>query len=295
MKANEFTFGEFVWWIGVVEDAKGDPEELGRVRVRIFGYHNDDKTALPTDSLMWATVMSPTTSASVSGLGTTPSGLKNGSHVVGFFMDGDNAQVPCVMGTIMGISQKSNPSKGFNDPDGENPKHPGEPDVNRLGRGNILDTIIAKQNSELEIEPPSPYNAKYPYNEVRETEGGIVEEFDSTPGNERYHLYHPSGTHVEIHPDGTVVSRNNNNHYHVVIKDEKVKIKGNLTVDVGGDAIINCGNSSFGMDRFGNVTHTVNGNMITKVKGSYSIEAEGTITKHSKTGISLASPIIYLN
>ena len=32
---------EFKWWTGIVED-RIDPAETGRVRVRIFGYHNPD-------------------------------------------------------------------------------------------------------------------------------------------------------------------------------------------------------------------------------------------------------------
>ena len=34
--------GEFVWWMGVVEDIT-DPEIIGRARVRIMGYHTADK------------------------------------------------------------------------------------------------------------------------------------------------------------------------------------------------------------------------------------------------------------
>ena len=32
----------FVWWQGVVEDRK-DPLKLGRCRVRILGFHSEDK------------------------------------------------------------------------------------------------------------------------------------------------------------------------------------------------------------------------------------------------------------
>ena len=32
----------FVWFTGVVED-RDDPDQLGRVRVRILGYHTEDK------------------------------------------------------------------------------------------------------------------------------------------------------------------------------------------------------------------------------------------------------------
>ena len=35
--------GGMVWFIGCVED-RMDPEEIGRVRVRCFGIHTDDKT-----------------------------------------------------------------------------------------------------------------------------------------------------------------------------------------------------------------------------------------------------------
>ena len=36
-------YGNFVWWQGVVEDIM-DPLMIGRCKVRILGYHTDDKT-----------------------------------------------------------------------------------------------------------------------------------------------------------------------------------------------------------------------------------------------------------
>ena len=39
---------EFVWWRGRVEDVN-DPLEIGRCRVRILGYHTDDKNAIKDD------------------------------------------------------------------------------------------------------------------------------------------------------------------------------------------------------------------------------------------------------
>jgi hypothetical protein len=32
---------QFIWWYGVVED-RADPLELGRVRVRCYGWHTDN-------------------------------------------------------------------------------------------------------------------------------------------------------------------------------------------------------------------------------------------------------------
>ena len=92
---------EMVWWSGVVE-SRDDPEKLGRCRVRIFGYHTDDITILPTKDLPWAIPIQPITSAAASGVGTTPIGIVTGSWVVGWFLDGDEAQQPVMMGTIAG-------------------------------------------------------------------------------------------------------------------------------------------------------------------------------------------------
>ncbi len=89
----------FNWWIGVVED-RMDPEFCGRVKVRIYGYHTDDKTFLATKDLPWAIPILPITSASISGKGSTPIGPVTGSWVIGFFLDGEDMQQPAIFGTI---------------------------------------------------------------------------------------------------------------------------------------------------------------------------------------------------
>lgn len=89
----------FNWWIGVVED-RMDPEKLGRVRVRIFGYHTDNKVILPTRDLPWAVPIQPITSAAISGIGSSPLGPVEGSWVIGFFLDGEDMQQPAIFGTI---------------------------------------------------------------------------------------------------------------------------------------------------------------------------------------------------
>jgi len=89
----------FNWWIGVVED-RLDPEYLGRCRVRIYGYHTDNKELLPTASLPWAVPIQPITSAAISGLGSSPIGPVQGTWVIGFFLDGEDMQQPAMFGTI---------------------------------------------------------------------------------------------------------------------------------------------------------------------------------------------------
>ena len=96
---NIFSKDGFIWWIGVVED-RMDPEKVGRVRVRIFGYHPADKSSVPTDHLPWAIPILPTTSSSLSGVGITPLGSLEGSWVLGFFLDGADMQQPAIFGTI---------------------------------------------------------------------------------------------------------------------------------------------------------------------------------------------------
>mgnify|MGYP003644258191 FL=1 len=77
----------FVWWTGVVE-SRYDPLQIGRCKVRCMGWHDEDIDKLPTNDLPWAQPLQPITSAALSGIGTSPTGLIEGSWVVGFFMDG---------------------------------------------------------------------------------------------------------------------------------------------------------------------------------------------------------------
>lgn len=127
------------WWQGIIE-AVNDPEALGRVRVRIFGYHSDDRAKIPTDNLPWASPLMPITSASIAGIGQSPTGALPGTWVMGFFRDGENAQDPIIWGTING---KPGPD-GVGAPDGSYPNEQeilpgasvtGESDVNKLATG----------------------------------------------------------------------------------------------------------------------------------------------------------------
>jgi len=116
MKNNFIGLDGFIWFIGVVEDRQ-DPYLIGRVRVRCFGHHTGDKVKLPTEDLPWAQVMLPVTSAGISGVGQSPIGLVEGSHVFGFFRDGEARQEPVVMGSMPGYpTELGDPTKGFYSP-----------------------------------------------------------------------------------------------------------------------------------------------------------------------------------
>tara|TARA_X000001382_G_scaffold126937_1_gene114137 strand:- start:706 stop:1209 length:504 start_codon:yes stop_codon:yes gene_type:complete len=94
-KVDQFKNGVFTWFIGEVKDIN-DTKNLNRVRVHAYGYYDG---VVNNGDYPWATVMMPTTSASIKGNGGNHH-LEVGSWVVGFFADGPSAQDPIVMGSI---------------------------------------------------------------------------------------------------------------------------------------------------------------------------------------------------
>jgi hypothetical protein len=299
---------EFIWWHGLVEDIN-DPLKLGRCRVRIFGLQTPVKGDIPTDTLPWAHVMMPVNSASSSGVGISPTGILTGTWVVGFFRDGKDCQLPMILGTYGGINlSESDPSFGFNDPTGEFPRKPylREPDTNKLARNeDINNTIVKKKNDDLDTcnptalggnwsEPASPYNAKYPKNHVLESESGHIIEIDDTPGSERLHKYHRSGTFEEIHPDGSKVEKIIGDDYTIVRKDNNLSVYGNLNVNVGDTVKIYAG-KSIDVQIGGDARVHVKGNATMQTDGNYLHKISGTARIISQGNMTFAAPRIDLN
>ena len=83
-------------------------------------------------------------------------------------------------------------------------------------------------------EPETPYNATYPHNHVYESEAGHIREIDDTPGAERIHERHASGTGYEIHPDGSKVTRVKQDNYTLTTGDDFAHIKGNSSTTTDG-------------------------------------------------------------
>jgi|TARA_R110000782_G_scaffold208983_3_gene297244 hypothetical protein len=226
----------FHWFVGVVE-SRQDPSQLGRVQVRCLGFHTDDLVDLPTQDLPWAQVMTPTTSSANSGIGTSPSFIIEGTWVVGFFMDPEKQQL-VVMGSLPGIpTQEIDIAKGFNDPNAKYPKELLQSDVNKLARGT---NTITKTPDIITGEPDNPYNAVYPNNHVFESESGHVIEIDDTTDAERIHVYHKSGSFVEFHPNGDVVTQHKNG-FRTVTGNDNIHVTGDLTIKADGNIKIDCG------------------------------------------------------
>ena len=267
----------FQWFVGVVEDRQ-DPKKLGRVRVRCLGYHSENISDLPTSNLPWAHPMNPVTSATVSGLGQTPLGMVEGTWVVGFFQDADEAQQPIIIGTLPGVPSSlptKGAGKGFQDRLNANyPKYT-ETDVNRLavndadnphpsltirqadrttsiGRADFNPVDIGRANAPAARslpgddgtnfnEPKTTYKSQYPYNHVYESEAGHIVEIDDTPNSERIHERHSTGTGYEINEFGDKVQRVKRDNYEIISNDHFAHIKGthNTTVDGGVRVFVN--------------------------------------------------------
>ena len=101
------------WWIGQVTDPEkgkwgdclestqadnGEDIYAFRCRVRIVGYH-DCADDLPDEDLPLAHILLPPNTATTGGCGETVQ-YQGGEVVVGFFMDGEDAQQPVIFGTL---------------------------------------------------------------------------------------------------------------------------------------------------------------------------------------------------
>lgn len=120
LKSNFLGRDGFRWWIGQIPPLStqgGQAAGAGwgnRFKVRILGYHPYNETELPNEDLPWAQCLIPTTAGSGAANVATGVQLQPGDVVFGFFLDGDNAQIPVIMATFGRTSQV--PSKDWAGP-----------------------------------------------------------------------------------------------------------------------------------------------------------------------------------
>lgn len=314
----------FVWWMGFVE-SRQDPLKIGRCKVRCIGWHAEDKMHLPTNDLPWAMPAYPINQ-------TQTYAPKEGDMVFGFFVDGENAQEPVILGAFPSIPLKpANIQEAFSDPrtqeelvsaprppktktynvDGTGiaieelerannyPINLDEPTTSRIARNDadsITKTYIQERKDKVVnnvptvnsqwSEPATKYNAKYPYNNVMETESGHIVEYDDTPGAERIHQAHRNGSFEEWYPDGDKVEKVTKNNYQIIMKDDHVYIMGKCNITVQGDAEVYVKKNGY---------IKVDGNVEVKVGGNYNETVGGTYTVQSGGNMSFTAPRIDLN
>ncbi len=129
------------WFVGVVEDVR-DPYQLGRVRVRIRGLHSALQSDIDTEDLPWAQVGIPTTEGGVSGVGRMPR-IMPGAEVLGFFLDGQAAQLPFITHVIPKIEYASPTQIETNT----------DPRLNRSGRAPSTGPGTGATGNRNKIEP----------------------------------------------------------------------------------------------------------------------------------------------
>ena len=115
-----FLGGSFLWWIGQIvddstwrdninpgkyEDRTSIPGWGRRYKVRIIGLHDQGETTIPSDQLPWAQVMYPVTAGGGQTGAMDSTKLRQGNMVFGFFLDGQERQVPVIMGVLGNNSQ----------------------------------------------------------------------------------------------------------------------------------------------------------------------------------------------
>lgn len=189
-----------------------DPSKIGRVRVRIFGFHDENAS---TSELPWAEVAGGTEFGLVSGVGIS-SVLRKGTVVWVFFKE-DDSNYPVVFATVKGNNTKS-PSAIFGDPDGVYPK--------RMGS---------------DLHP----NAQSSYGDIAtlETASGHLIELDDSVGNERIKLTHKTGSSIFIDKDGNIFVKSVKNIEYNIVENAKWIIGGKLDIETEGPTTLSSGGS----------------------------------------------------
>jgi hypothetical protein len=104
LKSNFLGRDGFRWWIGQIPPTESQDGQINgagwgnRSKVRIMGYHPYNTVELSNEDLPWAQVLLSTTDGTGAANYGTNHKLKQGDTVFGFFLDGDNAQIPVIVG-----------------------------------------------------------------------------------------------------------------------------------------------------------------------------------------------------
>lgn len=79
--------GQGRYLICKVVNRKDDPEQSGRLQVRVLGYQ-DDEANIPDQDLPWARPSFPVTNPMDGGVGGSVTGATENSYMIGFYSDG---------------------------------------------------------------------------------------------------------------------------------------------------------------------------------------------------------------
>jgi hypothetical protein len=97
--------GEIILIPGKYPNKNSIPGWGRRYKVRIIGLHDQGEDQIPSDQLPWANVMYPITAGGGQTGSKGTANLRQGNMVFGFFLDGQDQQVPVIMGILGNNSQ----------------------------------------------------------------------------------------------------------------------------------------------------------------------------------------------
>ena len=137
-------------------------------------------------------------------------------------------------------------------------------DINQPPSDNIVTEPESAANSDT---PPI-----YPYNNVQQSKSGHTIEMDDTPGRERLHIYHRSGTNIEIDKDGTVRTHIQGDEYEVNIRNKRAFIKGAFDITVDGPSTI-LGKDTLNMEVWGKTTVHIHNDVDIDISGDLKLKA----------------------
>ena len=115
-----FLGASFLWWVGQIADDSVWRDNIlpgkypdkntipgwgRRYKVRIIGLHDQGQETIPDDQLPWAQIMYPVTAGGGQTAAKGTANLRQGNMVFGFFLDGQDQQVPVIMGVLGNNSQ----------------------------------------------------------------------------------------------------------------------------------------------------------------------------------------------
>ena len=286
------------WFIGEVKSIS-DPIRMGRVKVRIFGVHADDEQLMPDDKLPWAQVLAPVTEGGTPNQGNFL-GIQPTARVFGVFLDGTNSQMPLVLGSIPHSEKwvskggiQSHVTTDINAQSLTNEEQDGyvqddaEAFDETIVKHEVFDHETKKQETEG-IDEPLQTNVRknvYPNNKVKRTTSGHVIEIDDTPGAERLHVVHKTGTSIEIQPSGDVVTHHKNG-LRTVVGDDRLKVTGNVEWVVNGNLDISV---------LQNINLMSEGNLQVITTGRQDYHSHGNMSHFSKGQHTLASETAILS
>jgi hypothetical protein len=253
---DDYLGHNFIWFVGEIEDRK-DPLKLGRARVRCFGWHTQDKEELKTSSLPWASTVQPVTAPA-----TTSSGLVEGTWVFGFFMDGEKAQRPMIMGIIPGYRYDEQGANGESELPRGARAEADYPSFQSTLRAETRITGIGLDpyTEDTWDEPEEPDDKEYPYVQTIGSESGAMTEIITSPDSftARKVEYDGVGGYEESQSNGNKIIKIAGSKYEIVCGDNFVNLKGSVNLTIDGNCKTNIG-GNWDINVAGNKTETIGG------------------------------------